>query len=80
MYNCISGDNFNHYLAYLIIPIGILKVLIDHKIAGGRYLFIFIFVYIYICVHVLINHKRKVIIDQICKVTDPSDTTYTFCV
>ena len=46
MYNCIAGDKFSHYLAYPIIIV-ILKVLIDHEIAGGRYLFIFIFVYMY---------------------------------
>ena len=81
MYNCIAGDKFSHYLAYPIIIV-ILKVLIDHEIAGGRYLLIYLSVsiYIYICVHVLISHKRKVVINQICKVTNPSDTAYTFCV
>ena len=50
MYNCIAGDKFSHYLAYPIIIV-ILKVLIDHEIAGGRYVFIGIYylLYLYLC-------------------------------
>ena len=44
------------------------------------YLSVSIIYYIYICVHVLISHKRKVVINQICKVTNHSDTAYTICV
>ena len=48
MYNCIAGDKFSHYLAYPIIIV-ILKVLIDHEIAGGQYLLIGIYLYLYLC-------------------------------
>ena len=38
VYKQLAGDKFSHYLAY---PIIILKVLIEHKMAGGRYLYLY---------------------------------------